>query len=84
MFLAIGLSQVVQLPIAVASSLNNPFIGILDIRLSAIVIVGVAIGTLCGALASNTIPTSLLKRGVGIALLLSGLVLVLHSARACV
>jgi len=79
---AIGLSQVIQLPIAVSSSLSNLIAGILDIRLAAAVTIGVAIGTLGGAVTSNMVPQRLLTRAVGLALLAVGAFFVGQSARA--
>ncbi|HTS93172.1 MAG TPA: sulfite exporter TauE/SafE family protein [Stellaceae bacterium] len=84
LLLAIGLAQVVQLPIAVASSLGNLIAGTLDTRLAAEVTVGVAIGTLGGAMASNMIPKWLLTRAVGLALLSVGILLIAQSTRALI
>ena len=69
---AIGLSQVIQLPIASFASIGNAFNSLIDWELVMVLSFGLAFGSFIGAKGSERLPIAHLKMLVSILLLLSG------------
>lgn len=79
---AVGLGQAIQIPIAALASVGNFWIGQLDLRLGALLSIGVAIGTAVGARVAHAMPRLLLSRLVAVVLLLVGALLLFRSGHA--
>jgi len=73
--MAIGLAQVIQLPIAIVATSGNIWNDTLDWHMGAAIAVGVAAGTLIGGIMSKHIPAVTLKKGVALLLVVSGLLM---------
>ena len=69
---AIGLSQVIQLPIATFASIGNAFNFLIDWELVMVLSFGIAFGSFIGAKGSERLPIAHIKMLVSILLLLSG------------
>ena len=69
---AIGLSQVIQLPIATFASIGNAFNSLIDWELVAVLSFGIAFGSFIGAKGSERLPIVYIKMLVSILLFLSG------------
>ncbi|HEY7248149.1 MAG TPA: sulfite exporter TauE/SafE family protein [Xanthobacteraceae bacterium] len=76
---SVGLSQAIQVPIALLGTLGNFWTGSLEPRLSGVLSVGVAIGSIVGARIAHAVPAAHLARIVALALVLVGAVLALRS-----
>ena len=76
---AVGLSQVIQVPIALAATVGNVLYGTLDIMLAGILAVSLTIGSWYGAKLAHVVPRGSLRRIVSIVLVVIG-VLILGSA----
>ena len=70
---AIGLSQVIQIPISLMATLGNALYGQIDLRLSAGLVLMLACGSVVGASLAHAVPTDYLKKGVSILMVLVGL-----------
>ncbi len=70
---AIGLSQVIQIPISLLATLGNALYGQIDLRLSAGLALALACGSIVGASLAHAVPTDYLKKGVSILMILVGL-----------
>ena len=68
----IGFSQAVQVPISLFATLGNYFYARVDFQLGLLLGVGLLAGTTIGALVAHNMPTSVLRRLVGILLLVAG------------
>lgn len=77
---AIGLSQAIQLPIAVTATAGNAAAGLLDVRLGATLGVGLAFGSWSGAHLAHILPRSTLFRIVAAVLVAVGLVILFKIA----
>ena len=77
---AVGLSQVIQIPIAGLASAGNLWAGQLDIGLGLLLGVGIAVGTVVGVRVAHAVPSLVLTRLVAVVLLLVGALLVLRAA----
>jgi uncharacterized membrane protein YfcA len=69
---AIGLSQVIQLPIALLATAGNFFSGHLDPTLGMLLASGLAIGTFVGARIAHALPRAALRRAVAMVLVVVG------------
>jgi len=69
---AIGLSQAIQLPIALLATAGNFYFGSLDPALGILLAVGLVVGTFAGAKIAHTVPRVALRRAVAIVLVAVG------------
>ncbi len=69
---AVGLSQAIQLPVAVAATLGNILYGKLDLTLGGILAASLTVGSWFGAKLAHVVPRTLLRRIVSLVLLLIG------------
>jgi uncharacterized protein len=69
---AIGLSQAIQLPIALLATAGNFFSGNLDPTLGVLLAAGLAIGTFVGARIAHAVPRAALRRAVAMVLVVVG------------
>jgi hypothetical protein len=69
---AIGLSQAIQLPIALLATAGNFFSGNLDATLGVLLAAGLAIGTFVGAKIAHAVPRAALRRAVAMVLVVVG------------
>lgn len=77
---AIGLSQAIQLPIALTASVGNWATGTVDFELGAILGLGLAFGTWGGAVIAHRLPRATLQRVVAVVLVAVGLLIVARMA----
>ena len=75
----IGLSQVIQLPIAALATAGNVAFGMLDIRLGAVLAVALLVGSIVGARAAHVLPSRTLTRLVGLLMLAVGALIILRA-----
>jgi uncharacterized membrane protein YfcA len=76
---AIGLSQAIQLPIALAATVGNIAYGGLDWELAKLLSAGIVVGSWAGAHLAHAVPVPVLTRLVGIVLLLVGAILIVRA-----
>ncbi len=69
---AIGLSQVIQIPIALLATAGNALYGQIDFSLSAGLVLLLAVGSLVGARLAHVVPADYLKKGVALVMVLLG------------
>jgi hypothetical protein len=69
---AVGLSQAIQLPVAIAATLGNILYGTLDLTLGGILAASLTVGSWYGAKLAHVVPRALLRRVVSVVLLLIG------------
>ena len=69
---AIGLSQAIQLPIAVLATVGNVVLGSLDVQLGAMLATGLGLGTAVGAKLAHALPRAILRRFAAAALVVVG------------
>ena len=70
---AVGLSQAIQLPIAIAATSANLLYGKLDLELGGILAVALTIGSWFGAKLAHVVPRTTLRKIVSIVLVLVGI-----------
>jgi uncharacterized protein len=75
---AIGLGQVIQLPIAAAATAGNLLAGALDVRTGVWLACGIAAGTWVGARAAHASPAKALRLIVAALLVVVGVAILLH------
>jgi uncharacterized membrane protein YfcA len=75
----IGLSQVIQLPIAALASAGNVYFDLLDLRLGALLAVTLLVGSVIGARAAHVLPGQTLTRFVGLLMLAVGAFIILRT-----
>ena len=73
---AIGLSQVIQVPISLMATIGNFAYGNVDVKLGLTLAVFLAIGAIIGAKTVHYLPVEKLKKGVAILLILTGFMLI--------
>jgi uncharacterized protein len=66
---AIGLSQVIQLPVSLAATAGNFYSGNLDPRLGGILALGMPLGIWLGSMVARALPRTVLRRGVSLLLI---------------
>lgn len=69
---AVGLSQAIQLPVAIAATLGNILYGKLDLTLGGILAASLTVGSWFGAKLAHAVPRTLLRGIVSVVLLLIG------------
>ncbi|CAA2136775.1 sulfite exporter TauE/SafE family protein [Hyphomicrobium sp. ghe19] len=79
---AIGLSQVIQLPISIVATLTNMALGTLDLYLGGMLAVGLSVGCWLGASAAHHLPGKVLKLIVSCVLVVVGSAIVVDVARS--
>ena len=72
MLTAVGLSQVIQVPIALAATVGNLIYGTLDLTLAVILAVSLTIGSWYGAKLAHSVPREILRRVVSVVLVVVG------------
>lgn len=70
---AVGLSQVIQLPVALASTFGNILYGELDLVLAGVLAASLTVGSWYGAKLAHTFPREVLRRIVAVVLVFVGL-----------
>ena len=73
---AVGLAQLIQLPIALCATAGNLVVDHIDWRLASTLAVGLAIGTYSGARIAHAVPRATLRSLVSLVLLIVGAVIV--------
>ncbi len=76
MLLAVGLSQVIQLPVAIFATLGNAWNGLMDWHMAVSIAFGVAVGSFAGGQVSKRIPVETIKKFVATLLLSSGTLMI--------
>lgn len=79
---AIGLSQVIQLPISIVATLTNMAMGTLDLYLGGALAVGLSVGCWLGAAAAHRLPGKALKLIVSCLLVVIGSAIVVDVTRS--
>jgi uncharacterized membrane protein YfcA len=69
---AVGLSQVIQIPIAVAATVGNLMYGTLDLGLAGVLAVTLTVGSWYGAKLAHVVPRETLRRIVSVSLVVIG------------
>ncbi|MBU2583623.1 MAG: sulfite exporter TauE/SafE family protein [Alphaproteobacteria bacterium] len=69
---AIGLSQAIQLPIAVLATAGNLYAGTLDLVLGCVLAAGISIGTWGGARLAHVLPRTTLRKVVSVLMIVIG------------
>jgi len=69
---AVGLSQVIQLPVALAATFGNVLYGDLDLVLAGILAASLTLGSWYGAKLAHTLPREVLRRIVAVVLVFIG------------
>jgi len=77
---AVGMAQVIQLPIALLATAANAAAHLIDPQLAIMLAVGLALGTWAGARIAHALPRATLKRVVAIVLATCGGVILLKVA----
>jgi hypothetical protein len=70
---AVGLSQVVQLPVAIVATLGNFLYGQFDLRLGGVLGLSLTLGSWCGAKLAHVVPRASLRWIVSIVLAIVGI-----------
>src|SRR4029077_3709786 len=70
---AVGLSQVIQLPVALAATVGNVLYGELDLVLAGMLAAALTVGSWYGAKLAHTLPREVLRRIVALVLVFVGL-----------
>jgi uncharacterized protein len=81
---AVGLSQAIQVPIALMASLGNFWTGSLELPLTALLSIGVTFGSAVGARIAHAVPAHFLTRLVAVALVLVGAIVAVQSGHTLV
>jgi len=79
---SVGLSQAIQIPIALMATVGNAWTGSLDWRLGAWLSIGVVLGAAAGARVAHALPAPLLTRIVAVALVLVGAIVLARSGQS--
>jgi uncharacterized protein len=69
---AVGLSQVIQLPVAIAATIGNALYGQIDLVLGAVLAAALTIGSWYGAKLAHVVPRRTLRRVVAVVLTVIG------------
>ena len=78
--MAVGLSQVFQLPVAASATIGNLLHGSIDYALVLTLAVPLVAGVVIGARVAHRLPGAILKRAIAVALLIVGLLLLVRIA----
>jgi uncharacterized protein len=69
---AVGLSQAIQLPVAIAATFGNALYGQVDLTLGGILAASLTVGSWCGAKLAHVMPRATLSRIVSVVLVMVG------------
>ena len=69
---AVGLSQVIQLPVAIVATFGNLLYGQLDLELVGVLAVSLTMGSWYGAKLAHAVPRTTLRRIVSVVLVVVG------------
>jgi uncharacterized membrane protein YfcA len=69
---AVGLSQVIQLPVAIAATVGNVLYGELDLALGSVLAATLTVGSWYGAKLAHVMPRAILRRIVSVVLVVVG------------
>ena len=69
---AVGLSQVIQLPVAIAATFGNALYGQIDLVLGGVLAVSLTVGSWYGAKLAHVVPRATLRRIVSVVLVVVG------------
>ncbi len=75
---AVGLSQIIQVPIAIAATAGNILYGKLDLVLSGVLAVSLTVGSWYGAKLAHSVPRGTLRRIVSVVLVIVGLFILVN------
>ena len=75
---AVGLSQVIQLPIAIAATVGNALYGRIDLVLGGVLAASLTIGSWYGATLAHVVPRTTLRRVVAVVLTVVGAFILLN------
>ena len=78
--MAIGLSQAIQLPIAIAATVGNFLYGELNLKLAGILAASLTVGSWYGAKLAHSLPREKLRQFVSVALVVTGLCILANVA----
>ena len=70
---AVGLSQVIQLPVALAATIGNILYGQIDLTLAGLLALSLTVGSWYGAKLAHIVPRTTLRRIVSVVLLVVGI-----------
>lgn len=70
--IAVGLSQVIQLPVAIAATIGNALYGQIDLVLGGVLAGSLTVGSWYGARLAHVVPRAILRRIVSVALAVIG------------
>jgi hypothetical protein len=70
--IAVGLSQVIQLPVAIAATIGNALYGQIDLVLGGVLAGSLTVGSWYGARLAHVVPRATLRRIVSVALAVIG------------
>jgi uncharacterized protein len=79
---SVGLSQAIQIPIALMATAGNAWTDNLDWRLGALLSIGVTLGAAIGARVAHAVPAAFLARIVAVALVLVGAIVLVRSGHS--
>jgi uncharacterized protein len=79
--ISVGLSQAIQVPIAIMATAGNLWTGTLELSLAGSVSVGIVIGAWIGARIAHALPALVLARVVAVALFATGLLVIIRSGQ---
>jgi uncharacterized membrane protein YfcA len=69
---AVGLSQVIQLPVAIAATFGNALYGQIDLELGGVLAASLTVGSWYGAKLAHVVPRATLRRVVSVVLVVVG------------
>jgi uncharacterized membrane protein YfcA len=72
LLLAVGLGQVIQLPISAVASVANLQAGLVDVRLGTVLAFGLALGIALGTPLAHAVPQATLRRILALTMVLAG------------
>jgi len=81
---AIGLSQAIQLPVAIAATVGNMIYGQIDLALGGILAASLTVGSWFGAKLAHVVPRQILRRIVSVVLVIVGVFIFVNAGRELV
>jgi uncharacterized membrane protein YfcA len=75
---AVGLSQVIQLPVAIAATIGNALYGQIDLILGGVLAASLTVGSWYGAKLAHVVPRATLRRIVSVVLVVVGTFILLN------
>lgn len=82
--IAIGLSQAIQLPVAIAATVGNVLYGQLDLTLGGILAASLTVGSWCGAKLAHAVPRTVLRKIVSVVLVIIGVFVLVNAGQGLV